>query len=270
MQVPGVPYDQCSYPGRDITVIGGVLHRTYGGWGGDYSVGKNNPSKVGFHFLIGKEEGRWVQFNDTNRHCNHAPGANLTCVGIEFTGRNEEPLTDWQVRAGAWIIGAVSHAHGIPLDYYNGSRRTPVAGWTTHASVYGSDHSDTITRGDWDKMAGLIGGLATPAPPAPPPANIDWAAVRRMAAAKLLNDGLGSIGTLRQGSSGRDVMLWQEAINLITSSNRIKVDGAFGPGTRSETVNFQTLLNLSRDGVVGPQTKWWATSIVQNIRDGKA
>lgn len=269
MIVPGIPFDQCNYRGRRISPIGGVLHRTYGRWPGDYSVGKNNPNLTGFHFLIGKDEGQWVQFNDTSQHCNHAPGANSSCVGIEFTGKNEQPLTDWQVKAGAFVIATVSNAHGIPLNYYDGGRRTPTPGWTNHASVLGSDHSDRITTDDWNRMAALAGGMiAWPAPPAPP-TNVDMAAIRRLAAAKLLNDGLGDLPTLRQGTSGRSVVLWQEAMNLIANRG-LRVDGSFGVATHSATSDFQRICGLEVDGIVGPKTKWWAVTIVQNIRDGKA
>jgi hypothetical protein len=44
----------------------------------------------------------------------------------------------------------------------------------------------------------------TPVPPQP----IDWAALRRLLAAMLLNEGFGSTGTVREGSGGRDVLLW--------------------------------------------------------------
>lgn len=154
MHVAGVPFDQGRHPQGPLNPTAGVLHRTYGAKGQDqyagaYSIGKNGRGGVGigFHFLIGKKEGQWVQFYDTRIGAAHAKGANSWAIGIEFDGVNEDVLTDWQVRAGAWIIGSV----GLPITYYDG-RRAKVTGWLNHASVPGSDHTDKVTRADWDRM----------------------------------------------------------------------------------------------------------------------
>ena len=79
-------------PGGLLVPTAVVLHRTYGSWAGDFAVGKNGRSgqPIGFHFLVGKD-GRAVQFYDTNTVCNHAKGANMWSIGVEFEGRNEGP-----------------------------------------------------------------------------------------------------------------------------------------------------------------------------------
>lgn len=53
--------------------------------------------------------------------------------------------------------------------------------------------------------------------------------------------------TLRQGSTGPEVMLWQTVLALAP-------DGIFGPATKTGTIAFQKAHGLSADGVVGPAT----------------
>jgi peptidoglycan hydrolase-like protein with peptidoglycan-binding domain len=55
--------------------------------------------------------------------------------------------------------------------------------------------------------------------------------------------------TLRQGSTGPDVVAWQNVL-------RVPADGKFGPGTKTATIAWQKARGLSADGVVGPAT--WA------------
>lgn len=57
--------------------------------------------------------------------------------------------------------------------------------------------------------------------------------------------------TLRQGSTGPDVVLWQKIIG-------VTADGQFGPNTAAATIAWQKAHGLSADGVVGPQT--WAAA----------
>ena len=101
MRVAGVEFIQGRHPGGLLVPTAVVLHRTYGRWAGDFAVGKNGRSgqPIGFHFLVGKD-GRAVQFYDTSTVCNHAKGANMWSIGVEFEGRNEDQLTDGQVDAG--------------------------------------------------------------------------------------------------------------------------------------------------------------------------
>lgn len=154
MKVAGVPFVQGKHPRSKLTPTAVVVHRTYGKWAGDYAIGLNGRSgqPIGFHFLIGKAEGRWVQFYDTSTICNHAAGANSWAIGIEFEGRNEEPLTDWQIRAARWIITACCNAHNIPKTYTNTGARRRVAGVLPHSLVPGSTHTDYLTRADWDRI----------------------------------------------------------------------------------------------------------------------
>lgn len=60
--------------------------------------------------------------------------------------------------------------------------------------------------------------------------------------------------TLRTGSHGGDVVDLQNMLNAHGASPRLHPDGAFGPKTRQEVIDYQRKHHLQVDGVVGPQT----------------
>lgn len=169
MKVTGIKFDQGRHPQGRLSPTAIVLHRTYGLRGRDtyqgaYSIGRNgrDGKGIGFHFLVGKNEGQAAQFYDTNVGAAHAKGANTWAVGVEFDGVNEDPLTDWQVRMGALIIGAVCDGHRIPRTYTLDGGRRRINGCLPHALVPGSDHTDLITLADWRRIEGLWAPAPTP------------------------------------------------------------------------------------------------------------
>lgn len=269
MRVAGVPFKAARVTHGAIAPTAGVLHRTYGRWAGDMSVGLRNPGGVGFHFLIGKTVDQWVQFADTTAKCWHAGGWPNSCaVGIEFEGRNEERLTDWQVRAGAWVIAAVSNHHRIPMTYHVGARVGPRRGWLSHSSVAGSDHTDLVTMDDWQRMAAFW--TPSPAPVVPSQPDVDWAAVRRFFAGMLFAE-LNQFPTgtvLKINDFGPRVATLQRALNLVTGS-RLVEDGKFGPATALTVAAFQKFFQLTPDGVFGDKTRNLLGFALMNIRDGR-
>ena len=65
---------------------------------------------------------------------------------------------------------------------------------------------------------------------------------------------------LRAGLSGDDVREWQRILNIAVELDRLdqpelRVDGEFGPQTRSATIALQKTLEVTADGVVGPVTR---------------
>jgi hypothetical protein len=63
--------------------------------------------------------------------------------------------------------------------------------------------------------------------------------------------------TLKVGSSGSAVTSLQAGLNRVFPSySRLKVDGSFGPATKSVVQEFQRRAGITSDGVVGPVT--WA------------
>lgn len=166
---PGCPYD----PGnagiaRPIDVRTVTLHRTIGRWGGDYSVGKNRDHNSGtFQWLIGQDEGQWVQFYPANSFCSHAAGSNEAGPGIEITGQNGEPLTDWQITALGQILRWLRDEWHVIQTYTDGDPRVYVdtqgpLGFVSHRHVgYPPNpryhHYDYITD---DEFARALGGAA--------------------------------------------------------------------------------------------------------------
>lgn len=148
-----------------------TLHRTYGYWPGDYAVIRNNSL---CQFLIGKDNGNWVQFMDSTAVAYHCNGANFRAVGIELEGTNDDPLTDWQAARLGDVLRFLSAEHGIPLDYLD-PNSVPAAsvsvnhsgfrGVISHVSVATDDgssqHSDEVSVADFQRA------LGTPAPTPP-------------------------------------------------------------------------------------------------------
>lgn len=140
--MPGIPQDPGSNPRGGFSPIGVVKHETFGGWNGDYSVGVGNADDViGFHFLIGKNEGQWVQFYSIFTKCNHAAGGNSYYVGIEVTGSNDE-MTDWQRRASKAVCSFIMDEGSMPGVHATGGRQGAFNGFINHLQVLGSDHDD--------------------------------------------------------------------------------------------------------------------------------
>jgi hypothetical protein len=168
-RMPGVTYDQGAHIGNgSYAPIAGICHRTQGHWPGDYQIGKHTsgpPDFAGFHFLVGEEFGLVVQLYDTDTRCNHAAGANGWAIGIEFSGMTGTPLTEWQIAMGGEIVRWVDATHHIPATWYDGPRIGEAPGWRGHISVLGSDHTDTITRPEFDRLV-QTPQTFTPAPSA--------------------------------------------------------------------------------------------------------
>ena len=68
---------------------------------------------------------------------------------------------------------------------------------------------------------------------------------------------------LKKGSFGEQVKQWQ--LFLQSAGYKISsVDGAFGPETERETLKFQAKNGLKPDGIVGPKTLKFITTVSSN------
>ncbi len=68
---------------------------------------------------------------------------------------------------------------------------------------------------------------------------------------------------LKKGSFGEEVKQWQ--LFLQSAGYKIPfVDGAFGPQTEKETIKFQAKNGLKPDGIVGPKTWGFVTTVSTN------
>lgn len=163
MQLSGVPWGGEHGRGFNANKTAGVVHNSYGGYSGDVATVAANGLA---HFVIGKEENQWIQLADTDSvtwNCGNW-NANNCSVAIEFTGTSEEDLTDWQTRAGAYVIREVSSHYGIPMNYDDGVNGPyddpPFNGWYSHRAIRpdsGAQHSDFISVPEWDLMVGTSG-----------------------------------------------------------------------------------------------------------------
>ena len=69
--------------------------------------------------------------------------------------------------------------------------------------------------------------------------------------------------SIKKGSFGETVKQWQ--LFLQSAGYKIPyVDGAFGPETERETLKFQTKNGLKPDGIVGPKTWSFITTVSEN------
>lgn len=186
-----------------------------------------------------------------------------------WVGRNGDPRAgdivyfDW---GGSESVNKVDHV-GI-VEAVQGNVILTIEGNTSSDWAGSQSNGDGVYRRK--RPRGVIVGFGRPqysATPTPPP-NIDWAALRRMLAAQILNNGIGSTGTVQQGSGGKHVILWQQALNIVTDA-KLTEDASFGPATKKALMNFQRAVGITQDGVAGPLTRWWMVMALTNIRDGK-
>lgn len=105
-----------------------------------------------------------------------------------------------------------------------------------------------------------------PSPQPVPPPNIDWAAVRRMAA-KQVADSLSEQRTITNNSHWMQIVLVQTALNLI-SNRGLVVDGKWGANTDQAVKDFQRFMGLKVDGIVGDATRFWLIVGLHNIWRG--
>ena len=165
---PRTPNTAIVTPPKPLLATAGVLHRTYGRWAGDLATlqVRRVPS---VHFLVGKQDPHWCQMVPATVTANHAAGANTWAIGVEFEGRNEEPLTAWQVARGADILRWAKDTLAIPIRLYTDPARTSAwHGWLNHANVAtapGYRHSDAVTLSDFLLIAAAATGTAAPTAP---------------------------------------------------------------------------------------------------------
>jgi peptidoglycan hydrolase-like protein with peptidoglycan-binding domain len=74
--------------------------------------------------------------------------------------------------------------------------------------------------------------------------------------------------TLSQGQEHNTVGFWQAILKGTGGGQNLCIDGDFGPATRSATILWQSTLQVTQDGIVGPQT-WNATFYARNQFGGR-
>ena len=181
--MPGVVHDpRWNHSSCPALRAGGiVLHRSAGHYGtGDYNAGKwgnashsstgKKGTTLGFHFLIGKNEGEVIQFCSIHKKVSHVKRWASSYVGIEFSGDigqwkdglvNGEDLTKWQLDVGIEMINWICGELGIPKKRIKHNNKMfqldePFKGLLAHRDLSGNNHADSPNKSDWKKiMAGL-------------------------------------------------------------------------------------------------------------------
>jgi hypothetical protein len=161
-EVPFDPGDAGILRGIDVRTV--TLHRTIGFWSNDFSLGKHRSHDEGtFQFLIGQDPGQWAQFFAVNTFSSHAAGSNEVGPGIEISGQNGEPLTDWQIDALGRIMRWLRDEWGIAETFAEGDPRVQYdlvgpSGFVCHNNVFHPNpkliHHDFITRDEWTRAFG--------------------------------------------------------------------------------------------------------------------
>lgn len=157
------------------------------------------------------------------------------------------------------------HVGRVIQNLGNGSVRTIEGNTNGAGSRTGGSVLEKIRR------AGIIGyasiDIIRPA--------IDWAAVRRMAAAKL-REQYGATPNMGGGHKACcEVVALQQSLNLVTGAG-LSEDGDYGPKTIQAVWNFQLFMNglgcgiQDYPGTSHEGTRWWLCVILQDIRDGKS
>lgn len=141
-----------------MTPLAIVLHRTYpprkkveyDSYPGDYGSIK---AKELCQFLIGKEEGEYVQFMSTDRVAYHCDGANWKAFGVELSGYNEEPLTEWQIARLHDVLQYGHDHYAIPLTYADPATTEHASIWVNGGNFRGVISHDSVRTDEAIKQA---------------------------------------------------------------------------------------------------------------------
>lgn len=153
--------------------------------------------------------------------------------------------------------------------YPRGTRYTGVSPHTDHLHIeFTWNAARSLTRG---RVQQVVRGMGTPQ--AGPP--VDWAAVRRYAAAVLLPE-VQKMPNLDGSSTNKwHIVILQKGLNFISNAG-LKEDGQYGPATINAVLNFQKFMNglgakiPDFPGAAHDGTRWWLSIAIANVKDGKA
>lgn len=119
---------------------------------------------------------------------------------------------------------------------------------------------------------GLIIPLSYANKPTPPPViAVDYPAIRRFAAADLLQYAQALPNLNKSSPKSLHIIVLQKVFNFLANA-KLKEDGVYGPATITAVTNFQKLLSIKGDpvGSAHEVTRWIFCIALANIRDGKA
>jgi len=118
----------------------------------------------------------------------------------------------------------------------------------------------------WIHAGSPASGAVLDTPPSVDLKDVDFAALRRLVAAALLNS-IPHQPQLRQKDKGIHVAFLQKVLNH-AAGRKLKVDGSFGPSTHQAVREVQRFTGIQADGIVGPQTWTVLAFSLEKIRRG--
>jgi hypothetical protein len=255
----------------------------------------NRPASA--HYCIDVDS--IVQCVPDNRVAYHAPGANRVGIGLEHAGYASQTAADWTDSYSKAMLGNsiklsadLCRKYGIRAQFLSAANLVAgnMNGITTHAEVSKAFHLSThtdpgpnfpieyyifvlATTLNADRPPAPVSPAAPPIPPMPQPAPItpapvDWAAIRRLAAALLIPP-TGALPLLRRGMKGDNVLTLQKVMNFTTGGHMAE-DGDYGPSAEQSVRDFQAWFHLTVDGIAGDQVRFILLVMLDKIKNGLA
>ena len=187
--------------------------------------------------------GQYVLEENTAWHCANGP-YNRRSIGIELAN-DGGAKTNWHVSDKAIakcieLVAEICKRNGIKKINYTGDLKGNLCmhSWTYATSCPGP-YLKTKFKYIADQVNKKLGNSTSTTP------------------TKAKNSYTGTIPTknLENGSTGKQVEYLQKFLNWYDKSNKLVVDGDFGPKTESAVMKFQIEMDIDVDGSVGPQTR---------------
>ena len=195
--------------------------------------------------------------------CNVLVGRDNTCFVVAAGRANHAGRGGWSGLSGnSSVYGVERENVGTPAEPWRDDQHL-VAGVVHAALIEGrADASKVCEHKEWttrkidahsisgNDMRNLVAAVLRggPAPEPTPAPDINWADVRKMAAAFLLPS-VQDLPDLDGNSRGLRVIVLQRALNLVTGT-KLKEDGIYGSATIQAVVNFQNFVNKVQPGVI--------------------
>ena len=172
------------------------------------------------------------------------------------------------VQPGDWVLYNFPGGESVDHIGYCESVGDGIVAIEGNTSGAGSQSNGGAVMRKARPFSSIAGVVRPPWTGVAPPANTDWAAVRRYCAG-LLVPAVASWPTLAKGATHPAVRQLQQALNIVSAAG-IPEDSSFGPLTDAKVRAFQGFFKLAADGQVGPQTRSMLAFCLAQVAAGKA
>lgn len=241
--------------GGPIGKVLGVVEHVTVGESSPFPEFANPKNQVSSHFGI-LEDGTIEQYVNTALESWAQAEGNASYLSVETVGEPTTPLTIQQVDSFGKLMEWCHTQHAVELVITDTPGQPGLIGhgdggvaWGNHEGCPGDLRK--AQRAQILQIAGATVELDEPTTePAPEPAPQPEPAPEPVPTTQ----GEFMPPTVKNGDLSGAVKSAQALLNLHAP---LSIDGAFGPATEQAAKNFQTVMHLEVDGIVGPQT-WTA------------